>query len=100
MIITPSTLFTIDGLKCFLVVVCDETGASLEDVGKMDTVSGKYWQYQRHDDGSFKYSKLNGEPIMVEKHCEQFFFTIATLCRCENPDTRSCGPICSGAAKE
>lgn len=99
MIITPSTLFTIDHQKCFLVVICNEKGENLEDVAKVDTVSGKYWKIRRGADGELMYDG-HGMAITDEFQCEQFFFTIATLCRCENPDARSCGPICSGAAQE
>lgn len=99
MIITPSTIFAVDGCKCFLVVICNEKGESLEDVAKVDTTSGKYWQIRRHTDGELMYDS-DGVAVTDEKQCEQFFFTIATPCRCENPDARSCGPICSGAAKE
>jgi hypothetical protein len=99
MIVTPSTIFTIDGSKCFLVIICNEKGEALTDVARADTLSGKYLQIQRHPDGDLMYDR-DGVAVTKELQCEQFFFTIATPCRCENPDTRSCGPICSGAAKE
>lgn len=99
MIITGETVFTADGCKCFLVIICDETGKHLEDVVAANTTTGEYKKLLRGD---------NGHPIMDDKgyalttshKAEQFFFTVATPCRCDNPATRECGPICSGAAKE
>lgn len=98
MIITPSTIFSVDGCKCFLVVMMDETGSTLEDVAKADTSSGTYWKIRRDADGLLMYD--NGVAVVDEMKCEQFFFTIAAPCRCENPAARECGPICGGAALE
>ena len=99
MIITAETVFSVDGCRCFIVVLMDETGAELKNVVRANTVTGEYEQLVTDEAGNLVRTDDGALKIVVGK-CEQFFFTIATPCRCEDPTARSCGPICSGAAKE